>query len=84
MQIQTVFKAGNSNVVAIPKELSQELKIKTGQKVIVAKDASGEAIVIKKVEKGKVKKLSADQEFKRWWKAFLKDNSEILDELATR
>ena len=40
MQIQTVFKAGNSNVVAIPKDLSKELGFKSGQKVVVEKTDS--------------------------------------------
>ncbi|EKD95615.1 MAG: hypothetical protein ACD_24C00421G0003 [uncultured bacterium] len=83
MQIQTVFRAGNSNVVAIPKDLSKETGIKAGQKVIVGKSSEDE-LVIRKFTGKKVKKLSPDEEFRRWWKAFLKDNAGILDELAVR
>lgn len=81
MQIQTVFKAGNSNVVAIPKELERDLGIETGQKVFVEK-ADEETFVVRKISKNK--KISADTEFKRWWREFLKENAEILDELAVR
>ncbi|MFZ5933213.1 MAG: AbrB/MazE/SpoVT family DNA-binding domain-containing protein [Patescibacteria group bacterium] len=82
MQIQTVFRAGNSNVVAIPKDLSRELGIKPGQKVVIEK-TEGEELVIRKA-RDRSKKISADEEFRRWWKAFLKDNAGILDELAVR
>ena len=83
VQIQTVFKAGNSNVVAIPKDLSKELGFKSGQKVVVEKTDS-EDLLVRKVSKTKSVKLSPDLEFKRWWKEFLKENAEILDELAIR
>lgn len=83
MQEQVVFRAGNSNVVAIPKGLSDSLKIKPGQKVVV-EQSGPEEIVIKKVSKGTGKALSRDEEFKRWWKEFLAENAEILDELALR
>jgi len=56
MQIQTVFRAGNSNVVAIPKDLSKETGIKAGQKVIVGKSSEDE-LVIRKFTGKKVKRL---------------------------
>lgn len=82
MQVQTVFKAGNSNVVAIPKSLAEEVGIKVGQKVTIEKTDENE-LQIRKVVKA-TKKESKQVDFKRWWKTFLKDNSEILDELAVR
>ncbi len=85
MQTQTVFKAGNSNVVAIPKDLSRQLSITPGQKVVVVKVPGEEAIVIKKVTKSKKTKESAiDREFKSWLEKTLKEDEEILDELAVR
>ncbi len=84
MQIQTVFKAGNSNVVAIPKDLSRELGIKPGQEVVVVKDQNNEAIIIKKLEKTKIKKSATSKEFKKWLKEVLREDAEILDELAVR
>ncbi|KKQ84421.1 MAG: hypothetical protein UT08_C0018G0027 [Candidatus Woesebacteria bacterium GW2011_GWB1_38_8] len=84
MQIQTVFKAGNSNVVAIPKHLAKEINLKPGQKVVIEKAQNEEGLIIRKLEKSTTKKPKVDEEFKKWWKAFLKDNAEILDELALR
>lgn len=83
MQIQTVFRAGNSNVVAIPKDLSRDLGIRPGLKIIVEKGSEDE-LIVRKITKDKVKRLPPGEEFKRWWKTFLKDNSGILDELAVR
>ncbi|OGG27048.1 hypothetical protein A2960_02790 [Candidatus Gottesmanbacteria bacterium RIFCSPLOWO2_01_FULL_39_12b] len=87
MQTQTIFQAGNSEVVAIPKYLAKELNLKKGQKVIVEKAPDGEAIVIKKVNKTRTKtkaKVSSSTEFKKWLSNVIKEDSEILDELAVR
>lgn len=86
MQTQNVFKAGNSNVVAIPKHLAKELGIKPGQKVFVDKTPDGEAIIVRKVSKTKpARELKiVSSEFKKWWDIFLKENAKILDELALR
>lgn len=84
MQIQTVFKAGNSSVVTIPKPLAKELGIRPGQKVVVEKASSGDGLVITKVGKTGVKKALIDAEFKQWLEVFLRENAEILDELAVR
>ena len=82
MKTQTVFKAGNSNVVAVPKYLLRELKIKSGQEVIVAKLPDAEAIVIKKAVGQTKTKKAARKEFDKWLNIFMKENGEILDELA--
>jgi len=85
MQTQTIFRAGNSDVVAIPKDLLRELKMASGQKVIVARLPGEEAIVIKKaVKKVKTKKGRVSEEFKNWLSKVLKEDREILDELALR
>ena len=80
MQTQTIFRAGNSDVVAIPQPLLREVGFKRGQEVVVSKDDSGEAIVIEKSGK----KSQRKDKFKKWFDAFLKENGEILDELALR
>ena len=85
MQVQTVFKAGNSNVVAIPKSLGNDIGITSGKKVIV--DRIEDKIIIQEVSKTKTKKTSssiADKGFKKWLKEALKEDAEILDELANR
>lgn len=79
MQIQTIFKAGNSNVVTIPTELMQQLNFRIGEKVVVEKSPVGEGMLIKK--SGQVK--YAD-ELNQWFKVFIKENGKILDELAVR
>ena len=84
MQTQTVFKAGNSYVVSIPKHLAKELNIKSGQKVSVEKTSDSNGIIIKRETKKSSKESSADLEFKRWLKIALEEDKEILDELATR
>lgn len=86
MQIQRVFRAGNSDVVAIPKNLLKDLGIKTGQRVTLEKTLQGDALVVKKVVRAKSRatKKEVDMEFKKWWEVFIKENGETLDELAVR
>ena len=79
MQIQTIFKAGNSNVVTIPTELMQQLNFQVGERVVVEKSPVGEGMLIKK--SGQVKYTD---ELNQWFKVFIKENGEILDELAVR
>lgn len=85
MQTQTIFRAGNSNVVAIPKDIQEELGLKRGQKVVVEKTPNGDA-VIKKVDRAnrRVKKSAVSEEFEKWLDQVLKEDAEILDELALR
>ncbi len=49
MQIQTVFKAGNSNVVAIPRPISKELGLKKGSKVVIELAADRRSVLLRKV-----------------------------------
>src|SRR3989338_8142546 len=66
MQVQTVFRAGNSNVVAIPKAISDDLNFKKGSEVIVQKLPQGDAFIVKKaVRDERVKKTSLDTETKK-------------------
>jgi AbrB family looped-hinge helix DNA binding protein len=85
MQIQTVFKAGNSNVVAIPKDISKKLGLKKGSKVVVEATPDN-TIVVSKAEskKGMVVKDKMSGEFKKWLEKVLKEDKEILDELSVR
>lgn len=83
MQLQTVFKAGNSDVVAIPKYIESYFGIKAGQKVLVDKSPDGEGILIKKAN-GDLKPASAKvwTEFKKWLGMAMEEDKEVLDELA--
>jgi len=85
MQIQTVFRAGNSNVVAIPKDISKKLGLKKGSKVIVEITTDNKIVVSKpETKKEKVTKDKVSAEFKKWLDGVLKEDKEILDELAAR
>lgn len=81
MQLQTIFQAGNSDVVALPRELG----FKRGDKVILEKVSDNENLVtIKKVSAKKTKNPTSDVEFKKWLNTVLVEDAEILDELANR
>lgn len=80
MQVQTIFKAGNSNVVTIPAELMKELNLRVGEKVMVEKTPVGEGLMIKKNNS----KSGYKDELDQWFKVFIKENGKILDELAVR
>lgn len=85
MQIQTIFQAGNSDVVAIPKHLLEELNLKKGQKVTVEKASDDEAIMIRKASKStKSSRKVSHTEFNKWLDKVIKEDAEILDELAVR
>jgi putative addiction module antidote len=81
MAIQSIFQAGNSNVVAIPKDLFEEMHLKTGEKVRVEK-LGDDAIVVTKVAKKKSVKKQA--EFQKWLDQFITEDKELLGELADR
>ncbi len=74
MQTQTVFKAGNSNVVSIPKDFN----FKIGDEVVLEKADSGDVFIVRKANS----KSKKSRDFKNWLDTFLKENAEILDELA--
>lgn len=83
MDVQTIFQAGNSNVVAIPKNILSNMQLKTGDQVIVEK-VDEDTIVVKKSTSTKSKKSASKAEFQKWLKVFMDENGEILDELAQR
>ena len=83
MNIQTVFKAGNSNVVAIPTSYLKDLNLKTGQKVLVEQVPETKSILITPVAK-KASQRGLTKEFKQWLAQFLHEDKELLDDLANR
>ena len=83
MQVQTVFKAGNSDVVAIPQEIKRRTGVKTGTNIIVDVTSDGKTIVINKVENaGKKTFLSLD--FFSWIEKFNKEYGSALKKLAEK
>ncbi|HCR35908.1 hypothetical protein A2130_00080 [Candidatus Woesebacteria bacterium GWC2_33_12] len=82
MQIQTIFKAGNSDVVSIPRDLADEYGYNQGLMVQVIPAGYGDDLIIKKVKKVNKSKSKISTEFKSWLKSTLDEDKEILDELA--
>ncbi len=82
MYTQTVYQAGNSTAVTIPKEIVRQLNLKPGSRVVV-RPLEGNQFIVEKASPPKPVKKSASQEAHReWLKVFMEENSEILDELA--
>lgn len=85
MQVQTVFRAGNSNVVAIPKDVARELGFLPGKKVLVEKDLENGTFTIKRVVKSRFEPKESSgvsKEFNKWLEGALKEDAKILDGLA--
>ena len=82
MNTQTIFQAGNSQVVSIPPALLAELNLKIGQKVTVDK-IDDQSMVIKKVQMQKTKTFS-QKAFKNWLDAVLVEDADTLKNLAER
>lgn len=83
MQTQTIFKAGNSNVIAIPSYIFDDSNFKAGHKITVNK-VDEDTMVIKTVATSRSKRTTADAAFKKWLNNVLEEDAEILDELANR
>ncbi|MEK7064432.1 MAG: AbrB/MazE/SpoVT family DNA-binding domain-containing protein [Patescibacteria group bacterium] len=82
MYTQTVFEAGNSLVVTVPKEIVRKLNLKPGNRVIVG-PLEGNRFHIEKPSPVKpAKKSVSEKAHQEWLKVFMEENSEILDELA--
>lgn len=83
MQVQTVFKAGNSNVVAIPSDISREMGIKPGQKVLVEVGFDKNTLWITK-SGSKIKKTSITPGFLMVLDGINKRYGRALSELARK
>ncbi len=84
MYIQKAYKNGNSVVVTIPREYLRDVGIRDGSELIVDKDELGVITVVKKTQKVPAKKSNLTPEFKQWLDQALKEDAQILDELAER
>ncbi|HSX49031.1 MAG TPA: hypothetical protein VLE44_02120 [Candidatus Saccharimonadales bacterium] len=82
MSIQTVFKAGNSDVVAIPPEIKKRTGIKTGSSILVDVASDGKTIVINEV--GDRKKSVITPDFLKWLESFNKEYGPALKKLAKK
>ena len=86
MQTQKVFQAGNSQVVAIPKDLARELGFHVGYKVVLEKTSDGTGVIIKRADKETPKKAKTEtnKEFESWLSTMLDEDKELIQELAKR
>lgn len=85
-QIQTVFKAGNSDVVAIPNEIKKKAGLETGSTINVSLAADGETVLVTKFDK-KAKihdKTTLTPKFFSWLESFNKQYGQALKELAEK
>lgn len=76
-----VFRAGNSEVMTIPRSILQEIGVKVGQEVAVERVPETKSFIVTPVEE-KIKKTPAKDELEKWFAMFLKENGGILDDLA--
>lgn len=86
MNTQTIFQAGNSNVVSISPSLLREWGYKPDQKVTVSK-LDDNRLVIEKVKPTKSVSSTSQKttsEFKKWLSDVLEEDADVLDELAIR
>ncbi len=82
MAIQTVFKAGNSDVVAIPPEIKKRTGIKTGSNILVDVASDGKTIVINEVGDKNQSVITPD--FLKWLEKFNKEYGPALKKLAKK
>ena len=83
MQLQTVFKAGNSDVVAIPPEVKKRTGLKTGSNIVVDVASDGKTVVISEVG-SKGNKSFITPNFLNWLDNFNKEYGSALQELASK
>ena len=83
MQTTTLTQQGNSSSVILPAALLREAKWQRGQKISVDFVPEADSFLIRRVKKAQTLKR-AEKEFQNWLTSFLKEDSELLDELAHR
>lgn len=84
MNQQTIFQAGNSDVVTIPSPLMKQIGLKRGQKVIIDRLGDTENLVIITKPQKKTAQSGVSEEFQKWLSTFLEEDKELLNDLAQR
>ena len=83
MQIQTIFKAGNSNVVSIPTELLELLNLKKGSKVVLEVTNDKKGLILSKAGDAS-SNTPLNPNFLKWLDSFNKEYASDLEELAKK
>jgi len=81
--LQSVLKIGNSYGATFPRDFVVKNKIKVGSKIEVV-HSNGSITYSANAPKITKYKTLPDKEFKKWLGDVLKEDAEILDELANR
>ncbi len=81
MQTTSLTQQGNSNSVILPAAQLREAKWQRGQKLAVDFVPEIDGFLIRRVKKSQPPTRS-EKEFERWLSSFLKEDAELLDELA--
>ena len=88
MHTTTISQLGNSNAVILPSPIMQESKWRRGQKMTIDYIPQTNSVSVRPIEKNrtttKQSSRASEVEFQKWFDAFIEENGEILDELATR
>ena len=80
MSTQKIYKNGNSMVVSIPKDYSEELNLKIGSSVVVQK--KGKELVI--TPKDSYFTSGVDIKFAKIVDEFVSEHEDVLQELSNR
>ncbi|MEK7127833.1 MAG: hypothetical protein AAB838_03880 [Patescibacteria group bacterium] len=83
LQTLTIYQAGNSAAVTIPRRYLEELGLVVGQSVVMEKIPETEALLITPTRKNVVK-TGVTTEFRKWLANFLDEDAAILKGLADR
>lgn len=83
MQTTTLSQLGNSNATIIPTSILHEIKWKRGQKLAIDPIPEVEGVFIRPMKKAAAHSRS-EKEFQAWLDSFLKEDADLLDELALR
>lgn len=82
-QTLTIYQAGNSAAVTIPRQYLEELGLAVGQRVVMEKIPETAALLITPTGRNVVKS-GVTTEFKKWLAGFLDEDAAILKGLADR
>ncbi|MBI5613450.1 AbrB/MazE/SpoVT family DNA-binding domain-containing protein [Candidatus Gottesmanbacteria bacterium] len=82
MQTTTISQLGNSNAVILPSPIMKEAKWRRGQKMTIDFVPEANGIFIRPAKKTTSSRPQV--EFQEWLNTFLKEDAELLDELANR
>ncbi len=84
MQTTTISRLGNSSAVILPAPIMQEAKWRRGQKMTIDYVSQAGGVFIRPVTKASSVPSRSEKEFQTWLSDFLKEDAQLLDELAHR